>query len=193
MSEWLELELAEELRPAAAPDELWDRVCTASPRPAVAVRRSVPTVSWPVAAIVSMMIAAATLWLAAKGQEPVSNLEQLAEQQLHNPSPLDVESSDPAKIDGWVSRQTGVSLSLPSNGQARLVGARMVRTGRVPVAAVSYRVGGDTATLLVAQAGAAMGQAHGRLTCKSHGHAYALACSNVEHPEAACQLCHAKS
>jgi hypothetical protein len=136
MPEWLELELAHQLSPAAAPDALWERIQKGRP----VVRRAVPR--WPIAAILTLMVAAATLWLAAKGQEPALDFAGLALQQLQHPAPLDLLSSDPA-------------------------------------------------TLLIARTGTGASTPHGRLSWKSGGLTYALACSDAERPEAACLLCHA--
>ena len=97
MPDWLELELAEALRPAPAPSDLWGRMVSCgglATRPAsearllASVAADIPkgpkrTVSrssrpkagparalWPIAAILTLMIAAGTLWLVAKGEEP---------------------------------------------------------------------------------------------------------------------------
>ncbi|MBZ5617509.1 MAG: hypothetical protein LAQ69_02065 [Acidobacteriia bacterium] len=194
MPDWLELELAEELRPVAAPDELWNRIRNLNPRPAA--RRESPRVkwawaSWPIAALITLMIAAVTLWLAAKGQGPVLDLRQLAIQQLREPQPLDLRSSDPAHINEWMNRQAGVELSLPTRSRAQLVGARVIQRGGARIGAVTYRVGDDTATLLIARAGTSADFGHGSLLWQARGQTYALASSNPDHPEAACLLCHA--
>ena len=206
MPDWLELELAEELRPTAAPDELWERIRGAAPvgqaRPPAnisqhrgaraALRPWSPSwASWPIAAIVTLMIAAATLWLVAKGQEPPLDLRQLAIQELRDPSPLDLRSSDPAQINDWIGRQAGVALTIPERTGAHLAGARVIQKGGARIAAVTYRVGDDTATLLVARAAPSADFGHGHAQWQARGQTYALASSNPDHPEAACLLCHA--
>jgi len=65
MPEWMELELAEALRPAAAPPELWQRIRATRGMAPEAVRRRPAWAAWPVAAIVTIVLAAGTLWLAA--------------------------------------------------------------------------------------------------------------------------------
>jgi hypothetical protein len=112
MPDWLELDLAEALRPTAAPRGLWQLVepvgqvvnlrrvvnppaseaRLSAPSRNASVATDVPegTVSrssrpkappanshanptrtaWPIAAILTLMIAAGTLWLVAKGEEP---------------------------------------------------------------------------------------------------------------------------
>lgn len=192
MSEWLELELAHRLAPVAAPEGLWARIEGGKqPLPAVASLKGRRALRWPIAAILTIGVAAATLWLAARGQEPALNLEQLAMEQLHASSPLDLRSSDPAAIGAWMRQHAGVAVSLPARSPVRLAGVRMIRKRGMRIAAVDYTVGSDAATLLVARTGPAADSEHGWLTWKSGGLSYALACSSVEHPEAACLLCHA--
>jgi hypothetical protein len=206
MPDWLELELAEELRPAAAPDELWERIRGAAPvgqaRPPAnisqhrgaraALRPWSPSwASWPIAAIVTLMIAAATLWLVAKGQEPALDLQQLAIQELRDPAPLDLRCTDPTQINDWMRRQAGVSLSVPQHTGAHLAGARMIRKGGLRIGALTYRVGDETAILLVARAAPAADFGHGHAQWQAQGQVYGLASSNPDRPEAACLLCHA--
>jgi hypothetical protein len=205
MPDWLELELAEELRPATAPEELWERISAAGAtegraiaargrRPRRALRRAAPHLpwaSWPIAALVTLVIAAATFWLVAKGQEPVLDLRQLAIQELRDPLALDLQSSDPAQIGDWMQQQTGMVLCLPARNTVRLVGARVIQKGGSRIGAVKYRVGDDTATLLIAQAGSSPDLGHGHILWKARGQTYALASSNPDRPEAACLLCHA--
>ena len=185
MPDWLELELAHQLSPAAAPDALWERIQSGRPP-----RRHVAS-RWPVAAILTLAAAAATFWLAAKGQEPVLNLEQMALQQLQNPAPLDLASTDPARVAAWMRQHSGVALSIRAAAPVRLAGARLVQKRGTRITAVDYRVGNDTATLLIACTGPASDSPHGGMSWKSGGVTYALACSNRNHQEAACLLCHA--
>jgi hypothetical protein len=185
MPEWLELELAHQLSPAAAPDALWERIQNGRP----VARHAVPR--WPIAAILTLLVAAATLWLAAKGQEPELSLGELALQQLNHPAPLDLLSSDPAAIAAWARRHAGIPLSIPAATRAHLSGVRLIQKRGTLIAAVDYTVGNDAATLLVARTGPDAGTPHRRLSWRSGGLTYALACSDPDHPEAACLLCHA--
>jgi hypothetical protein len=201
MPDWLELELAEELRPAPAPDELWERIrSAAAAEPAAALRpvyRPAPRrspaswTSWPIAAIVTLMIAAATLWLVAKGQEPTLDLRQLAIQELRAPAPLDLRSNDPAQINDRMRREAGVELGIPESTGAHLTSARTIQKGGACIAAVTFRVGDDTATLLVARASSSVDLGHGEAQWQAHGQTYVLAVSNPDRSEAACLLCHA--
>jgi len=212
MADWLELELAEELHPVAAPDELWERVRGAASaaefagaacgrgrlphrpearrKPAAAMAPAV-WASWPIAAIVTLMIAAATLWLVAKGQEPGLDLRQLAIQELRAPRAMDLRSSDPAQINDWIGREAGVEVGISERTGVRLTGARVIREVGARIAVVTYQVGDDTATLLVARAGSSGDFGHGQLQWQARGQNYALATSHASRAEAACLLCHA--
>ena len=66
MPDWLELELAERLAPTEAPDALWAAIERGRTKPPTRA----PRPKWPLAAIVTIMVAAGALWMVAKGQEP---------------------------------------------------------------------------------------------------------------------------
>jgi hypothetical protein len=187
MSDWLDLELSHHLAPVAAPEALWDRIQNR-------VRPDRPPVltHWAIAAILTLTAAAGALRLVAQRQQPSLDLQQLAIEQLRNPEPLAMHSGDPRAISAWM-RQAGIDVTLPvlSSDRVHLVGARVFQKRGARIGAVAYRVGTDTATLLIARAGIATTPAHGQLACKSRGQSYTVACSNPDHPEAACLLCHA--
>jgi hypothetical protein len=186
MPEWLEMELAEALRPAAAPTPLWDRIWEPrrKPRP-----RVIAWAAWPIAAAVALAIAAGILWFRADGKQGPPDLRQLAIEQLRDASPLELRSSDPAEINRWLREHTGAEVRLPPRTGAELLGARVIRAGGVRVGAVAYRVGESEAMLLVAHSGAG-DAAHGRLAWSARGVSYALAYADETHSEAACRLCH---
>ncbi len=188
-----ELELAEVLRPTAAPDELWDRIRTARNRPSpVVMPRQTKTYSTlPIAAIITVMIAAAMLWLVARGQDRGLDLRQMAMLELRNAAPLDLETNDIQRINDWTRQQTGLDLAIPEQAAAKVTGARIIRKEGSCIAAVSFRVGKDTATLLVAKASQPGEFGHTHAQWQAHGQSYALATSNSEHSEIACRLCHA--
>jgi hypothetical protein len=220
MSEWLDLQLSHHLAAVEAPEGLWDRIqiadrvqSAAGPRPA---RPRVPRLGfnsgwfdsdwfnsgWPIAAILTLMAAAGTLWLVAKGEEPALDLRRLAIQQLRDSEPLELHSSDPAEISAWM-RRAGLDVKLPSETAAkvRLVGARVIerRGARIGdtqyIGEIRYQVGGDTATLLVARAGSGASSGpdggHRQFAWRSRGQSYAVASSSPERPNAPCLLCHA--
>jgi hypothetical protein len=197
MSDWLELELAHRLGPVEAPESLWERVESARrARPEIRRPVAVPRVSlwtaWPVAAMATLALAAGALWL-ADVREPALDIRQLAESQSRQPAALGLRSHDPGEIRAWLRRHTGVDVPLPAATAVRLEGARVVRHGTQRVAAVEYRVGKDMVTLLVARAdpGCPLPPHGGRAVAwQARDQVYALACSNPERVDQACQLCH---
>src|SRR5450432_2694482 len=190
MSEWLDLELSHHLAPVAAPEALWERIQNGAGRPALARSRGLSHfTAWPIAAILTLTAAAGVLWAVAQRRQPALNLQQLAIEQLRNPESLEMHSADPRAISAWM-RQAGIDVTLPAPSIAtvHLVGARVFQKHGTRFGAVAYRVGSDTATLLVASASIAPGPGHGRLACKTRGQSYTVACSNPDHPETACLL-----
>jgi hypothetical protein len=224
MSDWLDLQLSHHLAAVEAPEALWDRIQSAgriqnavrnqsAPRPA---RWRVPRLgfngawfnvawfngAWPIAAILTLMAAAGTLWLVARGEEPALDLRQLAIEQVRHAEPVELRSSNPAEISAWM-RRAGLDVKLPSETAAtvRLVGARVIEKRGARIGAsqyigeIQYKVGPDTAMLLVARAGSGPlsgpDGGHRHLAWRSRGQSYALASSSSERPDAACLLCHA--
>jgi len=189
MSDWLDLQLSHQLAPVAAPDALWDRIQSAD-RPQKAM--ACPTAVWPIAAILTLMAAAGTLWLVAKGEEPALDLRQLAIEQMHKSEPVELHSSDPAQISALM-RRAGLEVTFPAEKSAtvRLVGARVMERRGVRIGEIQYQVGADTAMLLVAHAAPGPDGGHGHMAWRSHGQSYALASSSSERLDVPCLLCHA--
>jgi hypothetical protein len=197
MSDWLELELAHRLTPVEAPEGLWERVENGPP--VRAVRRALPRAAWtawPVAAMATVALAAGALWLAdvrAPALEPALDIRQLAAGESGQSAPLELYTSDPAEIRRWLRQHTGLDVPLPLATAVRLDGARVVRHGAQPVAAIVFHVKQDTVTLLVARAdpGCPLPPHGGRMAAwQARDQVYALACSNPDRVGAACQLCH---
>jgi hypothetical protein len=184
MSDWLDLELSHHLSATAAPDQLWERIVTTPPPR--------PKPRWPAAAaiIATVVVAAGTLWMVAKGQEPAIDLHLLAAQQLGVQGPLDIQSSNPVEIAAWARREAGVEVNLSPGGSVALAGARIVRQRGECAAAISYRVDGREAALLVARASVPSGGAHGGMAWQSGRQSYALASADASHADAACRICH---
>jgi hypothetical protein len=186
MSDWLDLQLAHELRPVPAPDELWGRVRAGQRRPVTRSRWW--TLRLPALASATLLIAAGLLWSAKRS----AGLEQLAARELNRSAQLELRSSDPSEIGAWLRREAGVDVEIPVSTRVRLTGARVIRHRGTLVGEVAYRVGGDSALLLVAPAGGvfrAPGQ-HGGFTWQKQQQVYAIACSLFDRPQAACALCH---
>jgi hypothetical protein len=156
MREWMELELAEALRPVAAPPGLRmpsipARAQSASREPAVFHNWNI-WAAWPAAALATLLLVAGMLWFAAQSRHAPTDLRLLAANQLRDPSPLDVRSSDPAELTRWLRRQVGVDLSLP----ACVEGGRLLSKSGTPAAAIMLRIRNDQAALLVAHTGSGM-------------------------------------
>src|SRR6185503_20658686 len=130
MSDWLELELAHHLSATKAPDDLWDALQKGHP-----ATRRIQRPKWPIAAIVTLMVAMGAMWMVAKGQHPSRDLRELAKQQLD--APLDFHSSDPGEIAAWTRKRAGVELSLKPAPSAELLGARVIYDRGDCIAAVS--------------------------------------------------------
>jgi len=146
MADWLELELAHQLAPAKAPDELWERVQRGR------LRQPERKPVWPIAAIVTMMIAAGAMWMAAKGEQPSLDLERLAKLQLESVQPLDLASHDEGEIRAWAKRSADLEVRIASSPGVQVVGARVLRERGERMVAVSYQVDGRPAALIVARA-----------------------------------------
>jgi hypothetical protein len=71
MSDWLDLELSEQLAPVTAPDALWDRVAQGP------AHRAPRMFALPVAAVVTLILAGA-LWFMAKGQQQSTAIRQFS-------------------------------------------------------------------------------------------------------------------
>jgi anti-sigma factor RsiW len=194
MSDWLDLQLSHHLAPVEAPEALWNRIQSGTVlRPACPrAPRSVTAAVWPIAAILTLMAAAGTLWLVAKGEEPALDLRQLAIVLLRSSEPVELHSSDPEQISAWM-RRAGLNVTLPSQRgtSVRLVGARVIERHGARIGEIQYKVGPDSATLLVARAGTGPDGGHGRLAWTTQGQSYAVASSSEERPDAPCLLCHA--
>ena len=133
------------------------------------------------------------LWLARTGA-PALDIRELAAREWRQPGPLELRTADPSEIRGWLRRHAGIDVPLPAVTAVRLEGARVVRHGSQRVAAVEYRVGNDTVTLLVARAdpGCPLPPHGGHAVAwQARDQVYALSCPNPERVEAACRLCHA--
>ena len=176
MPDWLELELAERLAPTEAPDALW----TAVERGRATPPMRAPRPKWPVAAIVTIMVAAGALWMVAKGQEPALDLHRLAALETNAAETLGLRSSDPAEVAAWLQKESGVKVRLSPATGIHLVGAKVVGQRGASVAVVSFTVKERPQALLLAR-GAAPSHA---------GVEWALAGVGTSDHELACLLCH---
>jgi hypothetical protein len=190
VSDWIDLQLSHHMAPVAAPDALWDKVFQKK-----APRRETPVFALPLAATVILTLALSAMWLLARTHPRWVDLQHLAAEQLYNSDPLQLESANADEIAVWMRREAGVALRLPGrNPDIRLMGARVIRFGGSRIGAVSYRIGGHRATLLIARAtgGGGISAGSGPMACKGRDQVLAVACSNPSQPELACLLCHTR-
>ena len=184
MSEWLEFELTRELKPVGAPEGLWARVQVA--------RRSQAKRSMSLRFSASLAITAAFAVVLLSNLHRTASLDSIAARELASGGRLELQSSNPLEIGDWLRREAGVDVAIPQSTRARLEGARVVRQGGVRIGEVSYRVGDESALLLVAQAGSFAGPVrHGGNSWRQQQQVYALAFARADRPQAACVLCHA--
>jgi hypothetical protein len=205
LAPWLDMELARQLAPVAAPESLWDRIDEPDrihqprvPRSARPVRRML----WPIAAALILMASGGIAWRIGLARDPGVEMARLAEHEL-SASSLDFRSSDPMAIRSWVKAKVNVDIDLPEGSPTvQLLGARMIQFKGTPVAAVAYRVGADAAALLVMKKRSAATSKHLFSRVESAGSArlfawsmrrqeYAIAYAGTRDPQGACLLCHA--
>lgn len=182
MCEWLDRELARELRPVEAPEALWGRLETARRRPLPGHRRALRLALFAAA----LAVVAAVLG----GGRHSAGIEKLAARELDRSASLELRSGDAVEIAAWLRRQAGLDLAIAPSARIQLKGARVVRERGVPVGEVAYQVRGSKALLLVARTGGPFHAPakHGGLAWQHGRQVYAVACAP---PEAACALCHA--
>ena len=162
MSEWIDLQLAHSLTPVNAPDELWARI-----NAPVAQRKRPGAIRW----AVPVAIAACVMVLLARPMD----LSRMAAGELRG-GRLEFVSNDPVAVERWLAHQGGMSVPLRPAAGVQVRGARMVKHS---VAAVSYEVDGNPATVLIARGS-------GVSPCKLPGYTVVVANANA----AACRLCH---
>ena len=144
---WLEMELARQLSPVAAPESLWDRIHVDHVQPVPRRADGFRWELWPVAAALLLLASGGVIWQA----DPLADMEKLAAQELHEFHGLDIRSEDPAEIQTWLKANANIDIALPGSAAVRLLGARLIPRRGAPVAAVAYRVGDNDATLLVSK------------------------------------------
>lgn len=208
----LEAELARQLCPVAAPDSLW-RAIHEQRRP-LRVRPN-PWTAWSIAAAALLVLLAGLVWRIGATRDPSADLEALAEQELRGmetASPrIDMRSTDSGEIQRWVKANTGLDVRLTArtasgNEAIRLIGARLIRFEKFPVAVIGYRAGDSYAAMLVTgtRAGSRGNSrtGHSRVRTRSAGNIqlyswsldaddYAMAFGGTARTAQPCLLCHA--
>jgi hypothetical protein len=144
----LEKALAKHLGRTPAPGQLWDRV--QHPRAAVA-RTSPVWLVWASAA--TAIVVGGASWIMWRSAEAPVAVESLAVKSLASgPEHLQFRSEEAAAVRNWLRENAGIDIPLPPlhSPLVKIVGASVI-PGEAPVAEISYRVGEDSATLLVAK------------------------------------------
>src|SRR5690348_3292825 len=98
MSDWLDSDLAQHLRPVEAPPDLWSRVSPAHPDDRRRGFRLAPILAI-AAAIAAFMIAA--------------------------PRTPSIRTSDPTELNRWMRSAAAIDLAVPENAAGRIRGARI--------------------------------------------------------------------
>ena len=196
----LELELAAALHPVPAPAALWDRIALAEmEEPAAPRRTAFPWALWPVAAALLLSTAFGLVRQIRKSPDAAS-IEKLALRELAgNAGSLDLHSDDPAEIEAWVKANANLAIHLPAGGRVLLLGARLIPSPGIPIAAIAYRVDDDAAALLICRKRPeGSGASHSSPGVAAAGGARAVAWTMGEQTytlaastAGACLLCHA--
>ena len=142
---WLEMELARQLSPVAAPASLWNSIGDRQSRQRASVGG---WVLWPAVALMLFFACGALLW-------SMRDITQLTRSELRSLAgagqACNFWSDDPAEIRNWVKSKGNMDVDIPvdDSGAVRPMGARMVRVRGTLVAAIAYRMSSGAATLLV--------------------------------------------
>lgn len=205
---WLEMELAQQLRPVGAPEELWDRINNPHRAPSRVPWHGALRVSAFAAAI--LVVSAVMFW---QTRNHLRDMAQITAQDLRvlaDPSTgYTFRSEDPRQIRKWVKSKGNIEIELPSSptGAVHLLGAKLVELRGTLIAAVAYHVGDDSATLLVSRkrtmfwdsnaeskhlfSRVATSQGTSLFSWSMREQNYAIAWAGVNDPQGACLLCHA--
>ena len=206
---WLERELARQLKPVAAPGNLWERIKGEQGRGVAHERRSVPFgwIFWPVAAAMALMAAVGIMRNVDRGSiEDRFTEKELALLAAHRGVDFRPESFDDARA--WVKQHAAIDIEVPAghppvdDGRVQLVGVRMMDMRGLPIAAIEYKVGSETATLFVSGkrpglTGDDMGPSlhlhsrRGLTYWNMRNETYTIAFGSENNSRGACLLCHA--
>jgi len=187
-NDWVERELARQMKPAPAPDSLWGRIESA--------RRGAPGsrlasvqkgwMLWPAVALVLFLASGDLLWEIGKAKASIVPLTEQDLSSLTDVSACDIRSTDPDVIARWVKANTNreLTLSCGRSGSAHPVGARLIRRHGALIAAVAYRAGGGSAAVLVSEKRSLLGWN------RDYAVAWFPGSRNAESSPEACDRCH---
>jgi hypothetical protein len=183
---WLEGQLSRQLCPVNAPDTLWNRIHEQRRPLRVRPQRHL---MWSAAALALLIIATGTLWRLGVTRDPSE----------------EISSTDAQQIRSWVKAKSNIDIPLPDRPTlVRLVGARIIRLQQYSVAVINYRVGSESATMLVTDhqaTGESRNPGHTSPRVSNVGGTalyswslgpddYTIAFTGAKEPRAACLLCH---
>lgn len=146
---WMENELARQLTPVKAPASLWGRIESA--RRAKHHSRQAGWILWPAVATLLLLASGDLVWEIGKARASLGPLTEQDLEAVTAGAGCDFKSTDPVQIERWVKARANmdVNLSCGRAGNARPVGASLIRKRGAVIAAIAYEVGNDSATLLV--------------------------------------------
>lgn len=183
---WLEAQLSRQLCPVNAPDELWNRIHEQRRPLRVRPQRQL---MWSAAALALLIAAAGMFWSLGVTRDPQE----------------EITSTDAQQIRSWVKAKSNIDIPFPDRPTpGRLVGARIVRLQQYSVAVINYRVGSESATMLVTNRHATDATRNPGHTSPRIGKAgdmalyswslgpddYTIAFTGAQESRAACLLCH---
>jgi hypothetical protein len=193
---WLEAQLSRQLCPVSAPDALWNRIHEQRRPLRVRPERRL-IAAWSVA-FALLIVAAGMFWRMGVTRDPSGDISSIS-------------SNDAQQIRAWIRAKSNIDIPLPDsaafdNQPVRLLGARVIRMRQYSVAVVNYRVGGESAAMMVtdrprADPGGIRNIGHTSPQMKISGNSglyswsrgpdnYTIAFSGAKQSQAACMLCH---
>jgi hypothetical protein len=212
-TEFLHTELRRQLHPVAAPEALWERIQDSRTHSRSRSKYPVRRV-WavPVLATLLVLLTAGLLWGIRQSRTHLSDFAQLTDQDLSTLADASngesLLSGDPSEIRNWVKAKGNIDIELPSGPSraVRLLGTKLVQLRGTLIAAVAYRVGNVSATLLVSRRTACCNQSAGTnhlfskagttrgeslVSWNMREQSYTIAWTGAADSQSACLLCHA--
>ncbi|HEY3823712.1 MAG TPA: hypothetical protein VGL82_04095 [Bryobacteraceae bacterium] len=208
---WLEEELKRQLAPVVAPGSLWDRI--EHPRPAPRHGIAPAKLWWPLVAVTVLLTVIITL----HNLDVPHNQDTLVEREVATLTGIskgfDFRSENFQDIRKWAKVTANIDIDrppgAPSEGRstAQLLGVRLIQLQGLPVAAIAYRMGDETATLFISGKRAGLSGNTGAskhlffpktttgntrfVSWNMRNETYTIAFPGTKSFQAACLLCHA--
>jgi hypothetical protein len=171
-----------------APDGLWKRI--EDERRARRAQPRTGWILWPAVAAMLLLASGDLLWELGKSRGEVIRFSDREVASL--------QSKNPAEITAWVKSKADmdVDLSCCHAENVQLFGVRLLRVKDELVAAISYRMQGKPATLMVSRRGVAIRRTEpsapeGRLVSwNSRDRSFSIAWQHANDVEGSCLRCH---